>query len=614
MVYTGEGSPSPPKKSQQVGSPMEQDPDSADPGHTDPADLTFPDLPRLELDALLGQMVERAQEVIVTQGRLRGLLRANQMVTGDLTLPVLLRRIVGAARDLVGARYAALGVIAADRHLAEFVHVGMPPDLIELIGQLPQGKGVLGALIDDPKPIRLRALGDDERSSGFPRGHPPMGTFLGVPIRVRNEVFGNLYLTESTKGEFTAEDEELATALAATAGVAIENSRLYEAARARHDWLRASAGITRQLLGTEFGGAEGVDGGTEPSTSIDALRLIAESCREIAKADLVTVVLPTSAANELRVEIAVGIPGTEDLTGTTLPLDGSLSGQVFTSGEPARMSFPEEQSNIVPVTGGLDVGPVLLMPLRGSRRIHGVLTAARLRGAVGFSAEDLDMAVGFANQASVAIELAEARAEQQRAAMLDERDRIAADLHDHVIQRLFATGLSLQSVAATLEPGKARTRVLSSITDLDDTISQIRTSIFQLRQVTRSEQSGVRARVLDVVSELTPALGFEPAVRFSGVFEDVLPDAVVEDLLAVLREALSNVARHARARSTTVTATTTPGRLTLQVNDDGAGIGPTTRRSGLANLARRAEHHGGTLTVAPNTPTGTQLTWTVPLS
>jgi signal transduction histidine kinase len=614
MVYTGEGSPSPPKKSQQVGSPMEQDPDSADPGHTDPADLTFPDLPRLELDALLGQMVERAQEVIVTQGRLRGLLRANQMVTGDLTLPVLLRRIVGAARDLVGARYAALGVIAADRHLAEFVHVGMPPDLIELIGQLPQGKGVLGALIDDPKPIRLRALGDDERSSGFPRGHPPMGTFLGVPIRVRNEVFGNLYLTESTKGEFTAEDEELATALAATAGVAIENSRLYEAARARHDWLRASAGITRQLLGTEFGGAEGVDGGTEPSTSIDALRLIAESCREIAKADLVTVVLPTSAANELRVEIAVGIPGAEGLTGTTLPLDGSLSGQVFTSGEPARMSFPEEQSNIVPVTGGLDVGPVLLMPLRGSRRIHGVLTAARLRGAVGFSAEDLDMAVGFANQASVAIELAEARAEQQRAAMLDERDRIAADLHDHVIQRLFATGLSLQSVAATLEPGKARTRVLSSITDLDDTISQIRTSIFQLRQVTRSEQSGVRARVLDVVSELTPALGFEPAVRFSGVFEDVLPDAVVEDLLAVLREALSNVARHARARSTTVTATTTPGRLTLQVNDDGAGIGPTTRRSGLANLARRAEHHGGTLTVAPNTPTGTQLTWTVPLS
>jgi signal transduction histidine kinase len=278
------------------------------------------------------------------------------------------------------------------------------------------------------------------------------------------------------------------------------------------------------------------------------------------------------------------------------------------------MSFPEEQSDIVPVTGGLDVGPVLLMPLRGSRRMHGVLTAARLRGAVGFSAEDLDMAVGFANQASVAIELAEARAEQQRAAMLDERDRIAADLHDHVIQRLFATGLSLQSVAATLEPGKARTRVLSSITDLDDTISQIRTSIFQLRQVTRSEQSGVRARMLDVVSELTPALGFEPAVRFSGVFEDVLPDAVVEDLLAVLREALSNVARHARARSTTVTATTTPGRLTLQVNDDGAGIGPTTRRSGLANLARRAEHHGGTLTVAPNTPTGTQLTWTVPLS
>lgn len=255
---------------------------------------------------------------------------------------------------------------------------------------------------------------------------------------------------------------------------------------------------------------------------------------------------------------------------------------------------------------------MLAVPLLGSHEVHRVLTAARRTGRPAFTAKNLDMAAGFAHQAAVALDLPAPSTSAPRCST--SADRIAADLHDHVIQRLFATGLSLQSVAATLEPGKARTRVLSSITDLDDTISQIRTSIFQLRQVTRSEQSGVRARMLDVVSELTPALGFEPAVRFSGVFEDVLPDAVVEDLLAVLREALSNVARHARARSTTVTATTTPGRLTLQVNDDGAGIGPTTRRSGLANLARRAEHHGGTLTVAPNTPTGTQLTWTVPLS
>ncbi|MDT7610172.1 MAG: hypothetical protein QOG96_4675, partial [Pseudonocardiales bacterium] len=215
---------------------------------TSGAHLTYPDLPRLELDALLGQLVERAQEVLSTQGRLRGLLRANQMIIGDLALPVLLRRIVEAARDLVGARYVALGVIAADGHLAEFIHVGMPAEQVEQIGHLPQGKGLLGALIDEPSPIRLRTLSDDPRSSGFPSAHPPMDSFLGVPIRVRGEAFGNLYLAESTNGQFSAEDEGLAGALAATAGVAIDNARLYAAARTRHEWVRASAAITSRLL------------------------------------------------------------------------------------------------------------------------------------------------------------------------------------------------------------------------------------------------------------------------------------------------------------------------------------------------------------------------------
>jgi signal transduction histidine kinase len=577
----------------------------------DGARLTFPDLPRLELDALLGQLVERAQEVIATQGRLRGLLRANQMIVGDLSLQVLLRRIVEAARDLVGARYAALGVIAADRHLAEFVHVGMPPELMTHIGHLPQGKGLLGALIDDPKPIRLRTLGEDPRSSGFPAAHPPMNSFLGVPIRVRDEVFGNLYLAESTKGQFSTEDEELATALAATAGVAIDNARLYEAARTRQEWLRASAAITSRLLSAHTSHAPDAE-------SVDAVRplqLIAESCREIAHADLVTVALPAKVGADLRVEIAVGIADVEDLLGVLVPLNGSLCGQVFTSGQPLRVSYPDEQQPGLTsaASGGLDVGPVLVMPLRGSQRMHGVLTAARLRGSTGFTAEDLDMAAGFANQASVAIELAEARAEQQRVAMLDERDRIAADLHDHVIQRIFATGLSLQSVAGSLQAGKGRDRLITAIQDLDDTISQIRTSIFQLQQVSHPQPSSVRVRMLDVVTNLHPALGFEPAVRFAGVLEETLPDPVIEDLLAVLREALSNIARHAHAGSATVAVTVSADRLDLEVTDDGAGIPATTRHSGLANLRRRAEHHGGTLTLTPRQPNGTQLTWSIPL-
>ena len=209
------------------------------PGEPAPG-LTFPDQPRLELDQLLGQLIGRAHEVIGTQGRLRGLLRANQLIVGELDLPSVLRHVLEAARELVGARYAALGIIAPGGSLSEFLHVGMPEDMLQRIGHLPQGKGLLGALIEDPRPIRLRRIADDVRSSGFPAGHPPMDSFLGVPIEVRGNVFGNLYLAESDKGEFSPEDEELTRALAATAAVAIDNARLYDFARGRSKWLEAS--------------------------------------------------------------------------------------------------------------------------------------------------------------------------------------------------------------------------------------------------------------------------------------------------------------------------------------------------------------------------------------
>ncbi|MGH4007155.1 MAG: GAF domain-containing protein [Pseudonocardiaceae bacterium] len=223
---------------------------------------------------------------MATQGRFRGLLRASQVIIVGLALPAVLRRIVEAAREWVGARYAALGVIGPDGGLAEFVHNGMPTEAVERIGHLPQGKGLLGALIEDPRPTRLRRIADDPRSSGFPPEHPPMGSFLGVPIRVRDEVFGNLYLSEGTKGEFSAEDEELTKALAATAAAAIDNARLYEAARTRGQWLQASAAITRQLLSADAGADD------------HPLQLIAEHSREVAGADLVTVVRPTGSGAE----------------------------------------------------------------------------------------------------------------------------------------------------------------------------------------------------------------------------------------------------------------------------------------------------------------------------
>jgi signal transduction histidine kinase len=563
--------------------------------------LTFPELPRLELDELLVQLVERAQEVVATQGRLRGLLRANRSVIEDLALPVVLGRIVRAARDLVGAQYAALGVIGPSGGLVEFVHEGMPADTVRRIGHLPQGKGLLGALIDDPQPIRQTHIADDPRSSGFPQAHPPMDSFLGVPIRVRDEVFGNIYAAGSARGDFSAEDEELLTALAATAGVAIDNARLYESARMQGEWLRASAAITRLLL------APGAEDGL-------SLRVIAERTKDIADADLVLLLFPDAGAGgELRIDVAVGA-GAAQLRGLALPVEGTLAGRVYASKAPTRLAHLTQGTGLTEISSSeVEVGPALAVPLTGSGRVHGVLTVARLDGRPGFTAADMDMVGSFANHAALAIELAEARREQERAVMLDDRQRIAADLHDHVIQRLFAAGLSLQALAAQLGPGSPGERLTRTIGELDSTIKQIRASIFQLQQEPGSDLAGVRRRLVAVLADVSPALGFEPGLQFSGLLEGVVPEPVVQDLLAVLREALTNVARHASAGSAQVEVSTERGRLTLRVSDDGRGIGPTARRSGLANMLRRAEAHGGDLLLQPREPSGTALVWTLPL-
>ncbi|WP_203708878.1 GAF domain-containing sensor histidine kinase, partial [Asanoa iriomotensis] len=463
-------------------------------------------------------------------------------------------------------------------------------------------KGLLGALIDDPRPIRLREITDDPRSAGFPSGHPPMHSFLGVPIRIRDEVFGNLYLAERGGGAFTAEDEELVKALAATAAVAIDNANLYASARLRGEWLQASAAITRQVLATE-------------GSPIYPLRRIAERTKQIADADLVTVVLPDpDDDDELRIDVAVGLAAAS-LVGIRLPARGTLSGEVLATGQPLRLVSPGEGgAPLSPTAEVVDIGPVLAVPLNGSTRVHGVLWTARAPGRTPFTADDLDMAGSFANQAALAIELAEARAEQQRAAMLQDRERIAADLHDHVIQRLFAAGLSLQGAAAQVGTGPATDRIVRVIDDLDTTISQIRTTIFQLQRPPGTTATSIRARLLDIASQVTPALGFEPGVRFSGVIESRVPDDLAEDLEAVLREALTNVARHAHARSADVELTVTTDSVVLEVGDDGMGIGEPIRTSGLANLRTRAERRGGTMAVVAVKPTGTRLCWSVPLT
>ena len=567
--------------------------------------LVFPDAPRLELDELLTQIIVRAEEVLATQGRLRGLLAANRTITADLTLPTVLRRIVEAGCQLVRARYGALGVVAPDGGLAEFVHVGLDERTVGRIGHLPEGKGLLGALIDDPRTIRLRSIEDDPRSVGFPPHHPPMTSFLGVPVLVRGKVFGNLYLTERIDGgEFTADDEELVAALAATAGVAIENARLYEQSQRRQDWLQASAKITRQLLSAE---------GEEP------LQLIAREARQIADADVVTVVLPTESRERMMVEVAAG-RAADELTGMSYPIEHTLTGLALSSGHPVLVGDANDSDHESHLSEVLPVGPVMVLPLVGTVDTRGALVIARLRGRNRFDDADLDMATTFANHAAVALELADGRENQQRMILLEDRDRIARDLHDHVIQRLFAAGLAVESVAARPGSDETSLRLRRVVTELDETIRQIRTSIFQLRGPMTAEVGTTRSAVLSVVSELEPVLGFEPRVTFAGPVDLAAPDASVDDLIAALREALTNVARHAKARCVDVAVAATTDSLVLEVTDDGVGIGDGSRWSGLANLRARAEHHGGTFTIGPiaeppmdNYRQGTLLRWTIPL-
>lgn len=562
--------------------------------------LSFPDAPQLALDELLVQLIARAGDVASAQGRLRGLLRANRAIAGNLELPVVLRHIVEAACELVGARYGALGVIGPDGGLDQFIHVGMPPDLVERIGHLPEGKGVLGALIEDPRAIRLSRIADHPRSVGFPAGHPPMSSFLGVPIMVRNRVFGNLYLAEGRDGEFSDDDEELVLSLATSAAVAIENADLYSTSRQREAGLRASTEMTQQLLA---------------DTGDDPLQTIAERALRMSDADMVSLILPVDD-RRLMVEVAVG-DGADQLVTSTFDRAGTLAGQAIDTRRPvmtndlAKSGGWEMDATMLLAAG--PVGAAMALPLTGFHGPRGALVITRHCGRPAFDEIDLDVATTFAGHAAVALELSDARSDQQKMLLLEDRDRIARDLHDHVIQRLFAAGLSVQSVANSVGEAATRERLARVIEDVDDTIRQIRTTIFELRGSTVVGGT-IRTRLLDVVGDARPMLGFDPHVRFGGPVDSAVPEDLVDDVTAVLREALTNVARHAQAKSAIVEITATVSRIDVSIEDDGIGMSGGAARSGLANLEYRATEHGGSLDVLPAPDGGTQVRWSVPFS
>jgi signal transduction histidine kinase len=559
-------------------------------------------LPQLRLDDLLAELQSRLEAVLAARDRMRGLLEAVVAIGSGLELEAMLRRIVEAAVDLVDARYGALGVIGEDRRLTEFIPVGIDAAEIEKIHHWPEGHGLLGLLVREPQSLRLADIATHPESSGFPDGHPAMQSFLGVPVRVRDCVFGNLYMTEKRGGgEFTEDDEAVLTALGAAAGIAVENARLYEEAKRQQRWLRASSELTIALLS-----------GASPAAVLGDLT---RQALELAGADLVALALPDEDGRRLTYAYAEG-DGADEARGLVIPTAKSLSGHVLETGEPVTVDNFAEDARVDQVTRlhmG-HIGPAVLFPLGTPGNVRGVLTVGRRQGGPPLPAAATSVVAAFAAQAAVALELAARRADAEQLSVLEDRDRIARDLHDLVIQRLYATGMSLEGTVPMTNRPEVTDRIRNAVDAMDDTIKDIRATIFALQA--RGQDSGprLRAGIVALVDEMTEALGFAPALRLGSGLDSRATAELSEHLLAVLREALSNVARHSGATRVDVTIDTdSTGTLTVLVRDNGSGIPEGTRRSGLANLADRAVKLGGTLRLSPAEGGGTELGWRVPV-
>ncbi|HZK36464.1 MAG TPA: GAF domain-containing protein [Aeromicrobium sp.] len=512
----------------------------------------------------------------------RALLDAVVAMSSDLDMHRVLQRIVVSACEITGAKYGALGVIGNSGGLIDFVTFGLTDDERRSLGALPRGHGILGLLIDHPEPLRLTDLQAHPKSYGFPPNHPAMERFLGVPVRIRGTVFGNLYLTDKSNGEdFTEQDEMLVEGLASAAGFVIENARTYAQSERRRQWLEASAQIIEALQ--------------PPVRLDDALRHIAIGARRASGGSVVAVV-QRREDGEYEVSASVGakVDQVRDIV-TTLE---------------KHIARAEADADVVVVSQGADRTAVLV-PLRAHLAANGVLLVLLDSGRGALENEQAELLASFADQASLALDRAQAISDHQELMLISDRDRIARDLHDLVIQRLFATGLQLQGAQRFAVVPEVRDRIDSAVADLDVTIRDIRSTIFELQH---SHELSLRADLRAIADEYVPVLGFTPTVRTSGPVDTAVSQSIGEQLLAVLREALSNVARHSEADAAVVELEVLSGEILLRVSDNGKGLPANRRESGLRNVRRRAAECGGVVRLLPEEPHGTVVEWKVPLS
>lgn len=539
----------------------------------------------------VAQLIDRAQQSDAVRSRIYKLVESSNSLVANLDLSAVLHGIATAAADLMNAKYAAIGVIGPRGNLEHFTHTGMSDAEVAAIGDLPEGKGLLGALLHTDQPLRLAKMSADPRSVGFPPHHPPMTSFLGVPILMRGEVLGRLYLSDRLDGEeFSEIDEVFATTLAASAGIAISNARLLEEVQYKEQWSAALAETMRIIL---------TDGFEEGMTSI------LHATRTLAQADLVVIAM-NDEGDELVIDMAEGELAEELLSQSFSVLEGNI-GQVAVSGITSVLTDLENE----PLAQFGISGTAVIAPIFRADSIIGLLITVRNAKAPDYAASDVAMVNSFADQAGIAIDKMRSAEAVSRVELLEDRNRIARDLHDHVIQRIFAAGLSLKAVATRLGDSPESAKLTEQIAELDHTISDIRHTIFALQRGTRGTD-GVRSRVLEILERVSDSFDIEPRVQFSGPVDLITDAALADDIVAVINEGLTNVVKHAHASTARVFVSAMAGELTIEIKDDGAGLGEG-HGHGLNNMHHRAEARGGEFSIGPAKPRGTTLFWSVPV-
>ena len=551
--------------------------------------------------ALIERIREQLDELQTARDQMDLLLDAVVEIGSDLDLDATLRRVIAAAKRLTGARYGGLGVRAADGTIGDFLHDGIDAATTALIGHPPVGKGLLGLPLYRPEALRIDDVTDHAAAVGFPEHHPRMRAFLGVPITIRGKVFGSIYLTDDRpEYVFSESDEIAARALASAAGVAVDNARLFDRLRSSAKWTRASREITTALL-------SGID------PQVRALRLIAEHARELTDSEQAIVLVPESPdqpaaeVETLLVSTAVGAHASE-VIGQRIPVEESTSGAVFRSGAPVITdSFRH------PIPGFTDVGQraAIVMPLRAQHNVVGVIAVARSAHEPAFDAVHLGLMGDFADHAAMAITLAAAHEHARDLTILADRERIAHDLHDHVIQRLFAAGIDIQGTIARSRSPEVTSRLSRTVDSLQSVIDEIRTAIFNLQAPAGAEGS-LRQRIQLTLAQLTENSDLATTLRVVGPMTAVGPE-LANHAEAVVTEAVSNAVRHAGASRLTVEVTVAD-ELTIEIIDDGRGIPATTeRRSGLVNIVKRAEQASGRCKLETPPEGGTRIRWSAPL-